>query len=118
MSATGSIGLKGVCSMYRCDSCGMFFEEPIIVKDDPSPGGVSLVGGYYIEKYCPNCNGQDMTEAKQCAVCGKWHTNDGVLCEDCMEEIGYEIGEVGIRYGLMKDDFTDAVVTLIERGTI
>lgn len=73
--------------MYRCKDCGAYFEEPVVVHDDPSPRGVGLPSGYYIEWYCPQCGSDHMEVAEACASCGEPIPADEVLCEDCMEEL-------------------------------
>ena len=73
--------------MYRCEDCGRFFEEPVVVHDDPSPSGVSLASGYDIEWYCPQCGSDQVEEAGECASCGEPIADGEVLCEDCMKEL-------------------------------
>lgn len=41
--------------MYKCLECGWTFEEPAIIREDPSPAGVSLMRGFYTYSVCPNC---------------------------------------------------------------
>ena len=73
--------------MYRCEDCGAYFDEPVVVHDDPSPSGVGLSSGYYVEWYCPSCGGDHIEKAGECASCGEFIPSDEVLCEDCMKEL-------------------------------
>ena len=73
--------------MYRCRDCGNFFEEPIVVHDDPSPKGVGLASGYYVEWYCPACGSDHIDDAGMCASCGEPVEKGYTLCGDCMEEL-------------------------------
>ena len=91
--------------MYRCDECGKYFEEPSVIVDDPSPGGVGLPSGAYKFEICPYCGNDFLTEAKECPVCGGWHTNDGPLCDDCLADLTHDINGIRIEMGMAADDF-------------
>lgn len=73
---------------YWCDCC----DEPVRAEEwvDPDTG--------YIEIRCSRCHEEVGEEAKRCERCGEFikpYTDieiDGV-CEDCIEDIDYAIGE-------------------------
>ena len=74
--------------MYKCNDCGLIFEEPSNYSEDRTPGGVSE-GGSFIEHYvgCPRCGGS-FDEAEECEECGKYYNiyelEDGI-CDKCYE---------------------------------
>jgi len=77
--------------MYCCNDCETIFRDPIVIREDPSPSGVSLMPGFYEYESCPNCGSDYITEAERCPVCGDYHkpseVNGSELCKDCAEEI-------------------------------
>lgn len=97
--------------MYRCKDCGVFFDEPYEVYDDPSPAGVSLPRGHYVYYECPECGGDDFEEAKECPCCGDHYVGDTVICEDCIESLGYELAALKGKMHLVEDEFQEAIVT-------
>lgn len=99
--------------MYRCDDCGRFFEEPVEVHDDPSPKGVSLTSGYYIEWYCPHCGSDHIEEADTCALCGEPIAKHSVLCDNCKEDINSDIAELANSYHLEVDDMKLALEAVL-----
>lgn len=80
--------------MYRCDDCGRFFEEPVVVRDDPSASGVSLPQGYYTEWHCPYCESDKVEEAGSCASCGEPVADGDTLCDDCKAELQSYLDDV------------------------
>lgn len=75
---------------YWCDSCESLIDEGDIriVKDDPSPPGISLPPGYYTYSQCPVCGEDGPEKAAQCELCGEWHNPyEGDLCRQCAKEI-------------------------------
>ena len=83
--------------MYYCKDCGEVFEEPVVIRDDPSPAGVDLPSGYYEYHTCPYCESDDIEEAEVCACCGEWFGGDGNLCEECLDGIEGELEKIRIR---------------------
>lgn len=75
--------------MYYCRDCGCIFDdhEAKIVEERH---GFDF-GPAEIWKYCPNCNSDDFTEAKQCEHCGEWFAEEDLLgsvfCEGCFNEM-------------------------------
>ena len=72
--------------MYMCNR-GHLFEEPEVVKESHG-----FDDGLYEEyECCPRC-GEDFYEVWQCAVCGKWESDDDNpsivdgVCEACLQE--------------------------------
>ena len=72
--------------MYRCETCGAEFEEPIQDKQ-AHPYGM----GYAYEHFnaCPRCKDSNMIELHQCEECGDWfeksELEDGI-CDECWAE--------------------------------
>ena len=98
--------------MYRCDDCGRFFEEPVVVHDDPSASGVSLPSGYYIEWYCPHCGGDKVEEAGSCASCGEPVEQGVTLCENCREELASVVKELAREFHMTDDEMACALEEL------
>ena len=48
----------------RCNDCGWLGEtnEMVKISSDPSPRGVSLPAGNYVELFCPECGADDYEE--------------------------------------------------------
>lgn len=101
--------------MYRCKDCGVFFEEPIVVKDDPSPRGVALTSGYYYDSHCPSCGSENLEEAEVCERCGEPIPYGAVLCDDCMDILESYIGVLEKTIGLPHDTLEDAISVMYAR---
>lgn len=90
--------------MYRCTDCGLIFETPDIIYDDPSPSGISLPPGSYEYDVCPKCasdNIQSLPEDYEDIVGeDKYGTP---LYEDEEGNIAYDDGEIY----LDKEDLED-----------
>lgn len=68
--------------MYRCDECGLLFEEPRIVREEHG------------EEYgiCPNCGGAYET-VYLCKACGEEYTEDE-YCPECLEIVEDMFGQL------------------------
>ena len=95
--------------MYRCDDCGRFFDEPVIVYDDPSPVGVSLASGHYTEQHCPFCGSESVEEAGECVSCGEPVAKGQTLCEDCREDLRTYMADVATDMHIPMDMIEEAV---------
>ena len=88
--------------MNYCKNCGCIFDddEAKIVEERHGFRG----GNAEEFMYCPNCNSDDFTEARQCEECGEWFSEDdlfgGAFCEECLDEM----------YKADKDWFADKIV--------
>lgn len=100
--------------MYRCEDCGRFFDEPIIVHDDPSASGVSLTSGYYTDWYCPHCGSDHVEEADYCKSCGEPVESGKTLCENCRENLAYILKQTAEDLNLTQDMLEDAICELFE----
>ena len=101
--------------MYICKDCGEIFEEPVVVKDDPSPDGVGLTSGYYVFESCPHCDSDNIEEAVQCVCCDEWMDGtDGsdILCDNCLAEIKDTLDGIMADYNLSDDDFENVLAEL------
>jgi hypothetical protein len=95
--------------MYRCGWCGRFFDEPTIVKDDPSPVGVSLASGYYAEPHCPFCDSESVEEAGECVSCGEPVEIGQTLCENCREDLKSYMSDVATAMHIPMDMMEEAI---------
>ena len=101
--------------MYICTECGEVFEEPVMIKDDPSPAGVSLTSGYYVYESCPHCSSDRIEEAEQCKCCGEWYDHNkgsDVLCDDCYDTVEMKLEKIRQDHGLTKDDFEQVIAEI------
>lgn len=98
--------------MYRCEDCGRFFEEPVVVHDDPSASGVSLPSGYYTEWYCPHCGSDKVEEAGKCQSCGEPVEKGKVLCDNCSLDLLIELRELADMMDITTDDLMCAIEEL------
>lgn len=95
--------------MYRCEDCGRFFDEPVVVHDDPSASGVSLPSGYYTEWYCPHCGSDMVEEAGYCESCGEPVETGKALCEICREELKGSLQTIAEDMHLTPAQLEDAI---------
>ena len=72
--------------MYFCNNCEALFLRPTSFKDKYGTEGALAETTYT----CPACNSTDFVEAKECAVCGGYITDDYIhlatgedICPDC-----------------------------------
>ena len=70
--------------MFRCNDCGAVFEEPYEYREPDV--------NYYAD-WCPECHSDDITEVKECAICGELVpfydlTIDG-YCPACVEKAAH-----------------------------
>ena len=100
--------------MDRCRECGAFFSEPLVTYDDPSPTGVALPQGKYVEYHCPNCFGEDIEEAGVCASCGEPTEAGSVLCEECRRELADIMDGVAKDMKLSADMLEEAIYELYQ----
>ena len=98
--------------MYRCDDCGRFFEEPVIVHDDPSASGVSLPSGYYTEWYCPRCGSDKVEEAGSCASCGEPVKDGDTLCDSCKRFLQARLDDIAEEFHMTKYELMCALEEL------
>lgn len=73
--------------MFKCEECGMVFDEPNIYKEkhglDAPP--------YEIFSECPFCGGH-FVEAEKCELCGEWNVPRELtmgVCDECI--YGYKL---------------------------
>lgn len=95
--------------MYRCEECGKTFEEPYMVKDDPSPYGVALIPGYYFYPVCPHCGSDVLTLMQECPSCGDYFIGSDVLCNDCMATLADGLDRIRKGMELKQGTFEDAI---------
>lgn len=84
--------------MYRCEKCGLQFEEPR--KATYHYGGDNLPDGGYDEQYfsCPRCGCNEYEEIVVCCECGEVLSADDkklyinfkelneTVCSDCLQD--------------------------------
>lgn len=71
-----------------CTNCEKFFtEEQIVWKEI----GASLGAPTYFEGKCPYCGAEEITEARECELCGE-PIEKGCLCGECRKAIKKELG--------------------------
>lgn len=79
---------------YICDCCNRTFEEPTTHNEYRE----TLSPGFYVYEEilgCPFCGGGfEEVPATRCAECGEKVEDDFPICEDCIERIDYQIGEI------------------------
>ena len=95
--------------MYRCGWCGRFFDEPTIVKDDPSADGVALASGCYTELHCPFCDSETVEEAGECVSCGEPVAYGQTLCEDCLDDLKSYMADVATAMHITMDMMEEAI---------
>ena len=91
--------------MYICLDCGRIFDEDEadVIRDDPSPAGVSLPSGYYEYPCCPDCGSDYLGETEKCMLCGEYVGEDdmiGGFCKDCAADV---LGRMSI---ILNKEFT------------
>lgn len=86
--------------VYWCRDCEEATDEPEFIEVDPLP----FCRGYHV---CPHCGSDDLTEAKECAICGEYapademvrtyDENDWYFCPKCKDiwakEFSYHLRE-------------------------
>lgn len=86
--------------MYRCNECGVFFENPVREEMEPDTG--------YSEQVCPQCRSDYFEEAKLCPACGESYTVDD-YCDECMEELKAGLLELKDELGITQEDFEQMI---------
>ena len=99
--------------MFICKECGAVFEEPNVTYDDPSPSGVALASGAYEYDYCPECGGEDIEVADECASCGEYIIGK-TLCEDCKKAFALSLTDLAVEYGITENELQDAICEIFE----
>ena len=95
--------------MYRCKDCGEYFDEPMLVADDPSPRGISMLEGYCYERHCPMCGSSDIEEAYTCMVCGEYTPAGQVLCDGCRDDLEIGLKELAAEMNITMDDLQSGI---------
>lgn len=75
-------------SRLFCKDCGYVFDEleAEIVREDPSPAGISLPSGWYEYQVCPECGSDYLVDAGECIFCGAEIDEDDLedgACPNC-----------------------------------
>lgn len=98
----------------KCDICGALIDEKDakVVKEDPSPAGVGLPGGYYEYLVCPLCEG-DLTEVEICHRCQAREAKGSGYCEECECDIAKQF-KIFVDLNMGDEDTVDARSRLIE----
>ena len=81
---------------YKCNSCGeVFNEDEMITVDEYVPYGDTCVACDYLgASLCPHCRSEEIEEAEQCTICGKWHTWHDEICKECNDKIDQIISDI------------------------
>lgn len=73
--------------MYICNDCGEVFERPKFVFDE----------GCGWDDFCPDCGGQDFSEAEECKVCHDVYPirrmSASGFCDECVAKAIGEFNE-------------------------
>jgi hypothetical protein len=70
---------------YKCADCGYVCErEELNVIENRHPYGDTYAEERYVE--CPICGSGDIEAASECHVCGEYHSGEGDVCDDCLNE--------------------------------
>lgn len=87
--------------MYKCNDCGMYFEDPEIIVDSETGE----------EKVCPICGRDYLEEVNACKVCEK-PTESGFddFCPDCMDKLRLGLNEIMDEIGTDADTFGYMIV--------
>lgn len=77
--------------MYICDKCGKLCEDDDLPTYEEDFGYDTGVGWRSAKQtFVDNCScGGEFVEAKECAICGEWFTDDEIIngyCKECLEE--------------------------------
>ncbi len=83
--------------MYRCDNCGLLFDEPKKYIEDT---GEHFSG-------CPSCYG-DYTEIYECKWCGEYTEDERCICERCISETIKKVNRI------LEEEFTSEEREIIE----
>lgn len=77
--------------MYKCKKCDEVFETPSIKRTRNTVeywGSISYED--YEEEICPCCGTDDFEEVCECIICGDYHFDDELacnnVCNECAEE--------------------------------
>ena len=101
--------------MNICLDCGRVFddEEADVIRDDPSPAGVSLPSGYYEYLCCPDCGSDYYEEAVKCLLCGEYVKEDnaiGDFCKDCAADV------LGRMRMVLNESFTETEIEWLKEN--
>lgn len=69
---------------YRCDYCGVFFDEPTVTRHSES---IDRRIRRYSEEHCPICGGDSFTESNTCPGCFGQKLLTDLLCDSCRESL-------------------------------
>ena len=82
--------------MYKCLECKAVFDEPKLITEDCTPGGVNEGGSFNKIMYvCPICEGE-YDFAHKCDICDEYYTtfelhynpdNKSYICDKCENEM-------------------------------
>lgn len=77
--------------MYKCKKCGEVFETPSVKRLRNTVeywGSISYED--HEEEICPCCGNDDFEEVYECTICGEYHFDDELacnnVCDECAEE--------------------------------
>lgn len=88
-----------------CKDCGYVFDDSDaeVIREDPSPAGISLPTGYYEYPVCPECGSDYLADAEECMFCGDEYDKDELIdgaCRDCASSLRDRLS------ALINDSFT------------
>lgn len=69
---------------YRCDDCGMFFDEPTVTHYSESLNGQIR---RYSEEQCPACGCNSFSEVNACPGCQKTKLTTDQFCYPCRKAL-------------------------------
>ena len=91
--------------MYICEHCQIAFDNPVI-RHHYERDGEELDPPTI---HCPECNNDDIEEAKRCCICRDYrpaYEMDGDVCDDCLDKLKEKIHDNIFR------DLTDTEISV------
>lgn len=80
--------------MYKCEDCGCIFDKEDAGTHSEWIGEGGIMSGYIHYLGCPECNSENLSDAKECDCCGEAfgiddlvEVDDAMYCKECAGRI-------------------------------